>query len=42
MKKYLYRTLIVLCFALVGFSCEKEESDEEVMLEDVTLNFAPA
>lgn len=42
MKKYLYRTLIVLCFALVGFSCEKEESDEEVMLDDVTLNFAPA
>ena len=42
MKKYLYRTLIVLCFALVGFSCEKEESDEEVMLDDVALNFAPA
>ncbi|WP_418982992.1 FISUMP domain-containing protein [Alistipes sp.] len=42
MKNYLYRALMLLCCVLIGFSCRQEEPDEEMMLDDVTLNFASA
>ena len=41
MRKYLYPTLLLISAIMITVSCKKEEPSEEIMLDDVALNFAP-